>query len=156
MHGKGVLKNRNEIIYQGNFVKGRKTGYGVFRTEAGTYEGNFDNDLLNGNGTFIWNDGKMYEGEFKNTMMDGRGRMLYTTNQVAEGEWEKNHNKALTDVRNESGIRDIMSQIESRHQAALRPGFLARNSSLSNPNESSLKESGVSGFISRSRVAESQ
>lgn len=85
MHGKGVLKNKSDIVWQGEFVRGQKTGYGVLKTEAGTYEGNFDNDLLNGNGSFIWNDGKMYEGGFKNTMMDGNGRMLYKTNQVADG-----------------------------------------------------------------------
>lgn len=111
MHGKGVLKNRNEIVYQGEFVRGQKSGYGIFKTAEGTYEGNFDNDLLNGEGAFVWNDGKVYEGTFKNSMMDGRGRMLYTTNQIAEGEWEKNHNKSLTNVRNDPGIKSRLNEI---------------------------------------------
>lgn len=63
MHGKGQLfNNKGEVMYTGQFVHGKKSGNGVFRTQDGSYEGYFDNDLLNGKGTFIYNDGKVYEG----------------------------------------------------------------------------------------------
>jgi hypothetical protein len=52
-------------------------------TEDGSYEGNFDKDYLNGDGTFIFNDGKVYKGNFQNSMMHGDGLIYYTSNQVA-------------------------------------------------------------------------
>jgi hypothetical protein len=106
MHGKGVLKDSQSILFQGDFVKGQKSGYGIFRTKDGTYEGNFQNDLLNGNGSFMWNDGKCYEGNFLNSMMHGNGTMYYPSNQVAQGEWENNHNRSLTAVKNDTVAAD--------------------------------------------------
>lgn len=69
MHGNGVLLQGSNVVYQGQFVKGMKSGHGVFRTQKGSYEGNFDNDYLNGPGSFLWNDGRLYVGEFYKTMM---------------------------------------------------------------------------------------
>jgi hypothetical protein len=37
MNGKGVLLNGVNVIFQGNWVKGMKSGRGVFRTLDGTY-----------------------------------------------------------------------------------------------------------------------
>lgn len=85
MHGRGVLTNSGNVIFQGDFIKGLKSGFGVFRTPEGTYEGNFENDFINGNGSFLWNDGKVYEGNFYRSMMHGRGKVFYPSNQVAEG-----------------------------------------------------------------------
>lgn len=81
-----------------------KNGEGVFVTQAGSYQGNFSNDLLNGDGTFIWKDGKMYKGNFLNSMFHGQGEMYYPTNQRAKGEWASNHNIALVDLKNDAGV----------------------------------------------------
>jgi hypothetical protein len=32
MHGRGVLRRGSDILFQGNFSRGMKSGYGVFRT----------------------------------------------------------------------------------------------------------------------------
>ena len=64
-----------------------KHGEGVFHTKAGSYQGTFYNDYLEGDGTFIWKDGKIYEGEFKKTKFHGKGRIMYPSHQVAEGTW---------------------------------------------------------------------
>lgn len=82
-----------------------KHGEAVFKTRNGTYLGNFDNDYLDGWGSFIWNDGKVYEGEFKKTKFHGRGTILYPSNQIAEGEWEENHNKTLSNLKNDQSVR---------------------------------------------------
>lgn len=85
MHGKGVLRDSLGVVFQGDFVNGQKSGYGIYRTQDGSYEGNFDRDTLNGKGSFIWNDGKVYEGNFQNSLMHGQGTLYYSSNQIAQG-----------------------------------------------------------------------
>lgn len=42
MSGKGVLRNlRDGGTFDGEFVKGKKNGYGIFTNSYGSYEGNF-------------------------------------------------------------------------------------------------------------------
>ena len=66
MHGYGTLYGVNgEKIYAGNYKQGKKEGKGIFKTNLGSYQGHFTSDHLNGEGTFVWNDGKVYEGDFK-------------------------------------------------------------------------------------------
>ena len=88
MHGRGTLKQGSEVIFDGEFREGMKHGEAVFKTRNGTYQGNFENDYLEGGGSFIWNDGKAYEGEFRKTQFHGRGTIYYPSNQIAEGVWE--------------------------------------------------------------------
>ena len=73
--------------YKGYFRYGKKAGKGILQTRAGTYQGQFENDYLNGDGTFVWNDGKVYEGDFKRTKMDGEGKIYYPNGQIAKGRW---------------------------------------------------------------------
>ncbi len=90
MHGNGALLQGSNVVYQGQFVKGMKSGHGVFRTQKGSYEGKFDNDYLNGPGSFLWNDGRLYVGNFYKTMMDdeeGNAKLYYPNGQVATGVW---------------------------------------------------------------------
>lgn len=53
MEGWGAIysqgeQGEEEKIFEGRFQKGGKVGYGVLRTRLGVYEGQFQNDLLNG------------------------------------------------------------------------------------------------------------
>ena len=52
----------------------------------GTFEGNFSNDEINGEGTFLWaNKKKAYVGDFVKSKMDGKGKMIYSTGQIVTG-----------------------------------------------------------------------
>ncbi len=115
MDGNGILYQGNQIAYNGTWSKGMKNGYGVFMTSDGTYAGNFNNDLLNGDGTFIYRNGNVYQGNFLNSMFNGRGRMYYPSNQVAEGEWVANHNKSLTNLRNDPTVAQKIAEIRKMH-----------------------------------------
>ena len=64
-----------------------KHGEAVFKTDQGSYCGKFDDDYLEGQGTFIWRDGKMYEGNFRKTKFHGNGKIYYPSDQLAEGKW---------------------------------------------------------------------
>lgn len=56
-----ALKNR----YLGEWVKGKKNGYGIFFYSNGTiYEGEWVEDLKSGKGIFRYFDGKIDEREF--------------------------------------------------------------------------------------------
>lgn len=120
MHGHGVMLNGSNVIYQGNFERGAKSGHGVFRTEKGTYEGNFSNDYLNGPGSFFWNDGRLYVGNFRNTMMeDNDAKLYYPNGQVAGGSWKNNHNKLLQTIRNDPSVESALRKYRSIHEEGL-------------------------------------
>jgi len=55
----------------------------------GSYEGNWDNDKMHGNGTYKWPDGSCYEGGFIAGQMDGFGRFQWPEGSVYEGTWVK-------------------------------------------------------------------
>jgi hypothetical protein len=55
--------------------------------------GVFQNDVVNGEGTFTWNDKRRYEGNFKNNLFDGKGRIYMPNKTVLEGFWVDGHSK---------------------------------------------------------------
>ena len=98
--GKGTkyYKNRN-IMYEGEFIKGKFEGKGKYIYDNGDYfigeyknglrngkgigyykngktmfEGEFINGKVNGNGTFINNDDSYFIGEYKNGLRNGKGK----------------------------------------------------------------------------------
>uniref|UniRef100_A0A1I8JBR1 Radial spoke head 10 homolog B n=1 Tax=Macrostomum lignano TaxID=282301 RepID=A0A1I8JBR1_9PLAT len=57
-------------IYEGDFFKGRRHGYGVFYYPSGSrYEGQWANDMKCGHGKFIFKNGRVFEGQFKDDRM---------------------------------------------------------------------------------------
>ena len=85
-YGAGTLEWPNGQKCQGKLrLKKFMDGYGVEKTEEGTYEGEFKDGQWHGKGTFIWNnDGKdlltfesrnkkKYTGDWKMGKMSGRG-----------------------------------------------------------------------------------
>ena len=85
-HGKGILET-HKIHYEGDFVDDKLSGRGtiVFKNEGHTYEGQFNNNEINGFGTFKWCNGDYYTGEMLNGKMHGRGRYTYRNGHVFEG-----------------------------------------------------------------------
>ena len=75
--GEGIEKIQNEngiTIYNGNFIKGKKNGKGKLTLPNGfEYYGDFNDDLLEGNGIFKWNEDKYYNGQWKKNCIEGYG-----------------------------------------------------------------------------------
>ena len=61
MNGKGKLYTKNgELIYDGDFV----------------------NSEYNGNGHFIYEDGKYYIGQWSNNLRNGKGTLYYSNGKI--------------------------------------------------------------------------
>ena len=61
-HGVGEMKYSDKDYYKGRFYKDRKDGVGELITHNGKYNGNFRDDMFEGQGVFQFNDGSVYRG----------------------------------------------------------------------------------------------
>ena len=112
-HGKGKL-TKNAESYEGDFVEGEMTGYGVYIyspqvgdkyegfmknglregtgkytwADGSTYEGGYKNDMKDGEGTYSWADGSSYRGTFKNDVKDGQGTFIFANGDKYEGDFK--------------------------------------------------------------------
>lgn len=68
------------------------------RTQQGRLTGHFHNDLINGQGTFQWLDGRRYEGDFKDSRFHGEGTITYPEGNSMVGLWEEGQNKQMRAV----------------------------------------------------------
>ena len=67
--GKGVAKGANS--YDGNFVKGKPDGKGIYQWEDGSrLDGNFKDGKAHGNGVYVSAKGARYEGRFVNGKLE--------------------------------------------------------------------------------------
>mmetsp|Transcript_47370 Transcript_47370/g.87041 ORF Transcript_47370/g.87041 Transcript_47370/m.87041 type:complete len:400 (-) Transcript_47370:109-1308(-) len=96
------FKSKGQVYYgsciagtaEGTFVR---HGFGCLTATAktvsgqsvqlGSYEGNWENDVMQGNGTYSWPDGSSYEGGFIAGRFHGFGRFVWPEGSVYEGTW---------------------------------------------------------------------
>ena len=86
-HGNGSIKypkGHERVKYQGQFVHGKKEGYGVLTwRDGGIYKGEFKNDQQSGWGTYEriidkkQYSGEEYTGNWLNGNKSGRGQEIY-------------------------------------------------------------------------------
>jgi len=68
--------------------EGKKQGYGKVTFPNGdTYEGNWENDQMDGLGIYTWKIGGRYEGAFEAGKIQGAGKRSYASGNVYEGEF---------------------------------------------------------------------
>jgi hypothetical protein len=83
LDGKGsYYNNQNGFLYNGDFFKGNRHGFGKAKWANGdTYEGNYKFGKCSGFGKRVWangpNSGDSYEGEWLNDFRHGKGVYLY-------------------------------------------------------------------------------
>ncbi|OMJ73933.1 hypothetical protein SteCoe_27277 [Stentor coeruleus] len=83
--------NGNEILsdgtkYQGSYINGQKDGFGKLEKSDGSiYEGEFKNGQFNGNGTLTLDDWKKI-GEWKDNLMNGKGKIIWNDGRIYEGD----------------------------------------------------------------------
>lgn len=53
----------------------------------GVYEGNWEDDVMSGQGVYSWSDGSQYDGAFLNGKMHGPGRFMWPDFSTYEGTW---------------------------------------------------------------------
>ena len=88
----GIFKKEynNGNIYDGNFIKGKKRGFGKMYFKSGNiYEGNWENDIQNGKGKMYFKNGDIYNGLFKNGEINGYGIYKWKNGKSFEGDCNK-------------------------------------------------------------------
>ncbi len=79
------LRGRYQGACQNNKAHGRGKATGI-----DTYEGEFNNGLTEGQGTYVWSNGDRYIGQFKAGQANGRGVMKYVDGKEEAGLWQNN------------------------------------------------------------------
>ena len=75
---KGIIKYENGGYYEGEKQNGKRQGKGKEYYENGEikYDGDWNNDLQDGNGKFVEKEGNYYIGEFKNGLKHGKEKNI--------------------------------------------------------------------------------
>lgn len=67
-----------------------RQGKGTYKDGDEKYTGEWENDCMQGNGTYAFATGDVYEGGFSKNAFDGMGRYTWKNGAVYDGEWRWN------------------------------------------------------------------
>ena len=104
-HGKGIL-DTHKVHYEGEFKDDKLSGKGriIFKIEGHVYEGQFDNNEINGFGTFKWKNGDSYTGFMVNGKMHGKGKYTYNNGVIYEGVYNNGVKQGKGKIYNTNGV----------------------------------------------------
>ncbi|KAL9651759.1 hypothetical protein ABK040_014015 [Willaertia magna] len=95
--GVGEFVFNENVSYKGGWILNEETmqkvkhGEGVYKDGLNVYEGEFEQDVVNGKGKMIWSNGCSYEGNFVKGKMEGFGVYTFPDKITKyEGEWVNN------------------------------------------------------------------
>jgi hypothetical protein len=91
--GSESIPNRHN--YTGDYLNGRRHGYGVMdvtfeKNHGDKYVGEFKDGTYNGQGTATFANGNKYVGEFKDGKKNGQGTFIFAQGHGYTGEWLNN------------------------------------------------------------------
>jgi len=90
-HGYGVCAFENGIIYQGTWSAGKMHGPGILLTKRGHvfFQGDFQENVISGKGTYCFDNGDRYDGEFRDGVFQGHGVYYFAGKQSTyTGDWK--------------------------------------------------------------------
>jgi hypothetical protein len=73
-------------VYRGAMRGASLHGKGEYLSKSFRYEGDFNEGLKQGEGTYTWENGDRYQGHFASDRPDGRGRYQFANGDAYEGE----------------------------------------------------------------------
>lgn len=118
--------------YVGDFVKGKREGYGTqYLANGEWYEGYFKNDAANGQGTYRQSSGIRYTGNFVNNKRHGKFTAVrWTLLGLVSDSWELeyDHDVLVSKVQTSSGMTDFLNDLSSG-------GSMSSGSSSNKANE---------------------
>lgn len=94
--GKGTMYSKDErlnnISYEGNWQNDLRNGQGIEKTYVGTYDGNWKNDKKSGKGKITFNSSiySYYDGNWENDKINN-GAMKYANGDFYEGDWKNEY-----------------------------------------------------------------
>ena len=89
--GKGK-EECDDYKYEGNFHNDMKNGEGfvIYLKLGDKYKGSFKDDAITGRGTYTWKNGDIYEGDFIDGKMHGKGVYKWKEGSEYEGGYKNN------------------------------------------------------------------
>ena len=107
----GIWKN-GKIVYEGQLAANVKAhGRGKRVYSNGSYEGDWNDGLMDGKGTYKWLDGTLYEGDWKNGKIHGKGTQKRFDGSVYEG--ESGRTAKCTERESKSGLMEVWNMMEN-------------------------------------------
>lgn len=91
VNGKGKMVFDYGATYEGDFVNGKMEGQGTWATKTGeVYTGTFANDDFNGKGLLKYGDKGSYEGDFVAGLREGKGTLTLANGNYYTGDFKNN------------------------------------------------------------------
>ena len=90
--GKGEMMMKNKFKYNGEFDDDLPNGEGILENyeDNSIYEGEINYGVKEGKGKIKFSDGTIYEGNFKNDEFYGYGKIIYDDGNIYEGDFKNN------------------------------------------------------------------
>ena len=76
MHGEGVYVFNSGAMYAGNYVRGKKSGFGILKEMGCEHRGIWSENRKHGRGRATDTDGRTFYGKWQNGERHGRGGYL--------------------------------------------------------------------------------
>ena len=90
-NGKGNLTTKDgKFLYDGNWLNDKKHGEGNLVDDNRKFNGNFKEDLFDGYGIYVNEEGNIFEGEFKENKLFGIGHLTYKNGDNYVGNFYNN------------------------------------------------------------------
>ncbi|CAM2104543.1 unnamed protein product [Caretta caretta] len=91
LHGHGVMQYKDGGKYEGEFSYGMRAGHGLLVDKDGqTYQGTFHNNKKHGGGKMTFkngDNGTVYEGQWRNDVFNGQGTKIHCSGVIYDGLW---------------------------------------------------------------------
>ena len=113
IEGSGIyISSQNKYTYTGEFVKNKFDGKGKINYEENdiydiytSYEGNFSEGYMHGEGNLIFSDDSNYEGNFDKNCFEGNGIFYFANGRKYNGNWKKNNMDGIGEFIWEDGTK---------------------------------------------------
>ena len=91
-NGPGIAKwtasDGSSVTFEGNFAQGKLQGEGRLTASGGDrYVGSYKDGRRDGRGTYVSSNQDRYEGQYKDNQRHGHGVLILASGQRVEGEW---------------------------------------------------------------------
>ena len=138
INGKGIFLDKKLNKYMGEFKDMKKWGKGKLVTNKYIYEGDFNNDKIEGNGKIKFlKSGIEYEGTFLNNSIEGSGKFKWINGDIYEGEVKegKMHGTGIYKYRNGKIYKGLFEEGQIVHKENININNSLNNSKINYMND---------------------
>ena len=127
--GRGVAKwsasDGTTVTFEGNFVQGKLQGNGKMTASGGDrYEGGYKDGKREGLGVYTSANGDQFNGQYQDNQRHGHGILTLASGSLTEGEW-RNGNPVSVTSRSSPGVGSAGPKLGPPQPSAAAPQTLA-------------------------------